>query len=182
MVTSITDLANQVGFKGTPSHRTAEPKMAVLQSVNNSVPNQSNITTSVDCYVSGQYVQRNGKVIEVTQRYQIFVSYGQATQFATMDQVRNRIIQDFEGKYGKSFNVVNTHVPTLPVPTKPVLPGTTPGQSGDIEMYAGSGLFRDMTEFEKTRYDIKTQRVQSQTNIESIKDRYKDKTGRRFSK
>ena len=49
-------------------------------------------------------------------------------------------------------------------------------------MYAGSGLFRDMTEFEKTRYDIKTQRVQSQTNIESIKDRYKDKTGRRFSK
>jgi hypothetical protein len=171
-MSDIRQLANEVGFKGTPNHRIAEPSsVRTLPVIDNSVPTQSNVRTSVDCYVSGQYVQKNGKVTEVTQRYTIFVAYSNQTQMQTMQQVRDRIISDFEAKYGKTFNVTNTFVPGLPVPQKD-LPGTGAGGVAPLEMYRGSDMFREMTRHERARYDIGTQKKQATVNIGNIKTRY----------
>lgn len=169
---SIREIASQVGFKGSSRHRIAEPsQVRTLPVIDNSTPTQSNVRTSIDCYVSGQYVQRSGSIMEVTQRYTIFVAYSQHTQQATMSNVRDRIISDFQDKYGNSFNITNTFVPGLPLP-KPQLPGVGPGGVAPLEMYEGTDLFRQMTKYEKARYEIGTQRKQASTNIGSIKKRY----------
>jgi len=173
MVSKIQEIANNVGFKGTPQHRIAEPSTVhTLPVVDNSVMTQSNVRTSVDCYVSGQYVHRTGKVIEVTQRYSIFVAYSKGTQMQTMAQIRDRITNDFHAKYGTSFNVTNAFVPGIPVPKDKELEGTPRGEAGPLEMYRGSDMFREMTRYEKSRYEIGTQREMAKMNIKSIKDRY----------
>lgn len=173
MAKTIGELARQVGFKGTPQHKIAEPSTArTLPTIDNAVPNQPKVVTSVDCYVSGQYVQRDGKIIEVTQRYQIFISYTRDSQLQTMKEVRARIVNDFEQKYGKTFNVASVYVPTLPIP-KPDAQKKPQKEVKPLEFYRGSDMFREMTRFEKMRYDIGTEREKARTNIRSIRDRYR---------
>ena len=169
MPISIKEIADQSGFRGPISHRRAEPVgVRNLPVIDNSDQFNRSVRTSVDCYVSGQYVQSNGRVMEVTQRYTVFVSYNKETQFISMQQVRDRITTDFADKYGKSFNVSNVFVPDLPVPVS----APTGGTSDDEVMYGGSRMFREMTSYEKKRYEIGTERLKADTNIESIKKRY----------
>ena len=173
MPTTIGELAKTVGFRGTMQHRLAEPSyVRTLPIIDNSSPVASNVRTSVDCYVSGQYVSRTGNVIEVTQRYTIFVSYHKGTQVPTLNQVRDRIMADFEAKYGSTFNVTNVFVPLLPVPKSEVLPGVGKGTIGDMYLYGGSNLFRAMTSYEKARHEIGTQKQMAKTNIGNIRQRY----------
>jgi len=173
MVSKIQELAKTVGFRGTPNHRVAEPSTVhTLPVVDNALPTRSNVRTSVDCYVSGQYVNSTGKIIEVNQRYSIFVSYTRETQMQTMKQIRDRITGDFQEKYGTGFNITNAFVPGLPVPKEQEIEGIGEGGVGQLEMYRGSGMFRDMTRFERARYEIGTQREIAKINIEAIKDRY----------
>ena len=121
---SIKELAQTVGFKGPSNRRIAEPSsVKTLTPIDNAIPGQATIRTSVDCYVSGQYVSQKGaRSIEVTQRYTIFVAYSKSTQLATMNQVRDRILQDFQGRYGSTFNISNVFVQNLPVPRKADIP------------------------------------------------------------
>ena len=182
----IAEIGQTVGWKGTPAHRTAEPStVRTLPVIDNSNRYASNVRTSVDCYVSGQYVQRNGRVLEVTQRYTIFVAYSKETQLSTMNQVRDRVLSDFQAKYGGTFNVINVQVPQLPVPRSEQIPGVPPDKDA-MQLYGGSELFQDemirgtpnrifreMTKYEKLRYDVGTERAKAKTNIESIRKRYK---------
>ena len=164
MVT-INELAKSVGFTGQPNHKIAEPgQIRTLPIVDNSVPTRKNVTTSVDCYVSGQYVQKNGAIIEVTQRYTIFVSYSKDTQRQTMQQVNTRIVGDFEARYGGTFNVSTVFVPDLPIPIE--------DKAEPLELYGGTDMFRQMSRFEKMRTDIYQERLKERTNIRSIKSRY----------
>ena len=168
MPISIKEIANQTGFRGPVSHRRADPiDVRSLPVIDNADAFNKAVRTSVDCYVSGQYVQRNGRVLEVTQRYTIYVSYTKETQNETMQQVRDKIARDFQEKYGNNFNISNIYVPNLPIPMKEQRP-----EVGDEQMYGGSSLFRDMTKYEKARYDIGTERLKANVNIESIKKRY----------
>lgn len=168
MPISIKEIANQTGFRGPISHRRAEPMdVRTLPVIDNADSFNKSVRTSVDCYVSGQYVQRNGRVLEVTQRYTVYVSYTKESQYGTMQQVRDRIARDFQEKYGNNFNISNIYVPTLPVPV-----GGIEKEPGEEQMYGGSRMFRDMTKFEKARYDIGTERLKAGINIESIKKRY----------
>jgi hypothetical protein len=169
MPISIKELADQTGFKGPISHRRAEPgEVRGLPVIDNSDSFSTPVRTSVDCYVSGTYVQPNGRTMEVQQRYTVFVAYNKDSQFATMNMVRDRIVRDFEDKYGKSFNVSNVFVPDLPVPVDaPPKP-----EAGDAEMYGGSRLFREMTKYEKARYEVAGERLKADVNIRSIKARY----------
>ena len=157
--------------RGTASHKLIDAGApASLPIIDNAMPGQSPVRTSIDCYVSGQYVGKGGKIIEVTQRYTIFVSYSKSTQLQTMNEARGRIIADFESRYGKTFNISTVYLPTLPVP----LTGTLPPEIKDAaQFYGGSEMFRAMTRWEKTRYDIGTQREMAKVNIESIRKRYK---------
>jgi hypothetical protein len=171
----IADIANTVGWRGTPNRRYAEPaKEQQSQVIDNSNPYSSNIRTSIDCYISGAYVTSDGKSFEITQRYSIFVAYNRQTQLATMQQVRNRIISDFEQKYGNSFNITQVYVPNLPMPVSKVLPGLKPGQDVPMEMYFGSRHFKKaVPPHMKARFDVQTEREKAKVNIESIRRRYK---------
>lgn len=172
-MSQIGEIARTVGFKGTPTHRIAEPStVRTLAVVDNTDPtSQANVRTSVDCYVSGTYISRNGKQFEVTQRYTIFVAYSKATQAQTMTQARDRIMGDFQARYGSTFNVSSVYVPPLIVPTGPI-PGVQEG-AAPAELYMGSRLYKQMTAYEKQRYDVGTERQKSRVNIESIRKRYR---------
>lgn len=163
---TIQELARTVGFRGGAGHKIAEPsQIATLPVIDNAIPTKQAVRTSVDCYVSGQYTQKDGKVMEVTQRYSIFVSYSNSTQVQTMTQVRDRVLQDFESKYGKTFNVSNVFVPTLP---------NVRDEAQPMEMYGGTQLYRkeSLPKYEKYRYDIGTEKAKTRINIRSIKSRY----------
>lgn len=164
MVT-IRELASSAGFKGTSNNRTAEPQ------VNRNLPVIDNargvagpkISTSIDCYVSGEYVSRKGQRMVVVQRYSIFVSYGQSTQAQTMQQVRGRIVQDFSEKYGMQFNVANVHVPDLLTPER--------APTADAEQfYRGSEEWR--LRIARASFDIGTERSKVTKNVNNIRRRY----------
>lgn len=163
----IAELAKSTGFKGTPSHRIAEPgaveSLAPIDNSNRS--GRGNIRTSVDCYVSGQYVAKGGKLFEVQQRYTVFVSYSQDSQLETMKTVRDRITSDFQAKYGRTFNVTSVYVQPLPL-------APDPASAQAQTVYGGSRLFKEMTRESRARYEIETQRLQAKTNIGSIRGRY----------
>lgn len=168
-LTTIGELAKSPGFKGTPQNKLAEPDgVRTIPVIDNTLPVGKNMRTSIDCYVSGQYIQPNGKVIEVRQRYTIFVGYHRETQAQTMAEVRNRIISDFDARYGGTFNVSTVHVPDIPA--APVAAGPE-----DEQLYQGSGLWRRevMPPYEKERFDIATEKIKAATNIKNLRDRYR---------
>ena len=169
---SIKELADNTGFKGSNYHKIAEPtdvrNLPVID--NTSRFSKSNVRTSIDCYVAGQYVQRNGKIIEVMQRYSVFISYNQDTQYETLSEARKRIIDDFDAKYGRNFNVTTVFVPAVPAPATD-LPQEQ-GQVTDLQFYGGSKLFRGMTKYERYRYDVGTEKDVHETNLDNIKKRY----------
>lgn len=90
----------------------------------------------------------------------------------TMSEVRSRITEDYESRYGTTFNISTVHVPDLPVPRTDILPGTAPGGAAPLEMYRGTDMFRNMTRYEKMRFDVGTEKVKSTINIRSIRQRY----------
>jgi hypothetical protein len=170
LATKISELASRTGFKGTPQHRIAEPSsIKTLPPIDNTIPGKPNIRTSVDCYVSGQYVQKKGKILEVTQRYQIFVSYSHATQLETMKQLRELISNDFRERYERSFNISTVFIPELRPPAE-TSKEQKPAES--MEIYGGSRMFRSITRYQRARFDIGTQRLTARSNIENIRKRY----------
>lgn len=140
--------------------------------IDNTDPVAANVRTSIDCYVSGQYVGKGGKSFEVKQRYTIFVSYGQRTQMQTMSQVRNAIANDFSQKYGMQFTISSVYVPSLITP-KPDAPGVKKGEEQPIEFYLGSGSFRRMTRYEKYHADVDAERVRHNVTLKDVRSRYK---------
>jgi hypothetical protein len=142
--------------------------------IDNAEPSGPNVSTSVDCYVSGQYLGRNGQTIEVTQRYTVFAQYGKNTQAQTVNQIRDAIINDFNSRFGRQFNVANVYVPGLPIPKdEAVKQGVAPGEVAPVEFYYGSGTFRDQTRYARLRWDIGTQNKIRDVNVRGLKDRYK---------
>lgn len=148
--------------------RHAEPShIRTLPVIDNSMPHGQNVRTSVDCYVSGQYVQRNGKSLSVTQRYSIFVSYGRESQVNTLKEVRERVAADFQERYGGTFNITTIHVPDLKTPVD------VPNYGDDMNLYGGSQSFkRQLGNYEKMRLDVGTERLKERLNVGSIRNRY----------
>jgi hypothetical protein len=174
MADDIKQIASSVGWRGSPNWKTAEPAHnRALPVIDNSNPYANNVRTSIDCYVSGSYFGKNGKTFEVVQRYTVFVAYSKETMPATLQAVRQQIVMDFEAKYGKTFNVTNVYVPDLRVPKDEKLPGLKTGQDVPIEMYMGSSMFRDLSRYERMKLDVGTEKLKAQTNIASIRKRYK---------
>jgi len=169
----IAELADTSGWRGAPTDRQTEPGVVTaLPMVDNSNRFSNTVRTSIDCYVSGTYVTRKGGQFTVRQRYTIFVAYNKDTQAATMSQVRARIMGDFQAKYGKMFNVTNVFVPGLPVPKDDRVIGLKPGAEIPQELYFGSALFKQMSKFERVRYEIGTERSKASGNIDAIRKRY----------
>jgi len=132
---------------------------------------ENNISTSVDCYVSGHYTDSEGKRLIVKQRYTVYVKYGKSTLAAAMSDVRNQIIRDFQMKY-PGLIVDDTFVPAM------IAPLGREGISADEGFYYGSKMFREMTKSERLRYNLGTATEMYKKNIKTIEQRYRGFTTR----
>lgn len=177
----IRDLASSGRLKGSQYHRVADlpSDKGAAPVINNADPGAPSISTSVDCYVSGQYLGSKGQTIDVVQRYTVYVSYSARTQAQTMSEVRDRITADFQSKYGKTFNVGNVYIPSLKAPR--MNPSgdlmwqqdhVGPGQIAPGMFYEGARTFKQETRTERKRFEIDTIKSIARTNIGSVKRRY----------
>lgn len=162
---TIKEIAATTGFRGTSSRRTAEPVVDTkLSSVDVSSPADKNtISTSIDCYVAGEYIGRKGNSLEVRQRYQIFVKYGSSSQIQAMEQVRTRIMDDFSNRFGQ-FNITSVYVE----PLSPVQ--AMPDPADDMQLYDGRDVWR--TAIARASFEIGTEEEKAKRNITNIKRRY----------
>ena len=168
---TIRELASSGLFRGTTQHRVAEPSVhRQLTPIDNAEPTGPNIRTSVDVYVSGQYLGKKGKIVEIIQRYSVYVAYGRNTQARTMSQVRETVLNDFQSEYGGQFNVSNVRIGDLPFPRAEGV--VMPDEVAPMEFYVGSGAFRDATRTQRIRWEIGSQKNIARTNIGSIRRRY----------
>lgn len=159
---TVADIARTTGFRGSGAMRSAEPvEIRTLPVIDNGdmVDPARNVSTSIDCYVAGHYIGRKGQRLEVVQRYTLYVRYNPETQVATMQQVRSRIMEDFNARYGQ-FALSNIYVPELPAPVI-AAPEYT---------YAGRDAWA--ARIRRASYEIGGEREKTQFNIEKIRRKY----------
>jgi hypothetical protein len=154
-------------FRGTRFHKTADLQSAQQYSIDHSGGRKNSIYTSVDCYVSGTYTDKEGKTLEVIQRYTVYVAYNRDTQMTAMNETRQRIMQDFERNFPWA-RVSDVFIPEAKF-IKPLGDGAMVQDEG---FYYGSSLFRDMSRIDVARYKMSTERDIYKTNIKGIKRRY----------
>lgn len=128
-------------------------------------PNTNNISTSIDCYVSGHYVDRNGNVLEVKQRYTVYISYHKESLTQAIAALRQRILDDFQNKY-PGMKIDDTFIPEL------VRPLGEEGITEDIGFYYGSQMFKALTKSQKLDTALKSAADMYRRNLGTIKDRY----------
>ena len=159
------ELAVTTGFRGSASRRTAEPQITSgLNTIDVSSPaDRKTVSTSLDCYVAGEYIGRGGKSLEVRQRYQIFVKYGDSSQMQAMERVRNSIMDDFASRFGQ-FNITSVYVE----PVEPVRVAPAPADS--MQLYDGRDVWR--TAIARASFEIGTEEEKARYNISNIKRRY----------
>jgi hypothetical protein len=104
-----------------------------LPSVENVKQGERSISTTVDCYVSGEYVTKDGKTFKIRQRYSIAIKYSRSTLNEVMQRLRNAIQSEFTATYsGDGFQISDVFVPLLTAPTA----------YQTVEFYRGSKYWR----------------------------------------
>lgn len=163
---SFDSFIERLKISGGKRHRFAEAvDIDKSKVVDMSEPLKNNISTSVDAYVSGHYTDRNGNVLEVKQRYTIFVSYSKDSLFQAIPAIKKRMLDDFQQKY-PGMNIDDTFVPNLIAPL---------GQQGMIEdeaFYFGSKLFKELTRVQSRGLALGSAADMYKRNIDTIKKRY----------
>lgn len=159
---TVADIARTTGFRAGPGIRSAQPPevrdLSVIDNGDAFRP-ERNVSSSVDCYVAGHYVGGKGQRLEVVQRYTIYVRYSSESQMQTMQQIRSRIMDDFNARYGE-FALSNIFVPELEAPVS-AAPEFT---------YAGREAW--MARIQRATYDVRGEQEKSGYNIEKIRRRY----------
>jgi len=177
----IRELASAGQLRGGGQHKQADPPTErQLRVIDLADPGAPRVSTGVDAYVAGQYLGRNGKTIDVTQRYTVYVSYSARTQQQAVQQAREEVLKHFQEKYGSTFNVTNVYLQDVPraraAGTMGDLLGidgeVAPGQVAPMQFYLGGEVFKSMTRVNRIRWEIGSQRSIARTNIGSIRRRY----------
>jgi hypothetical protein len=164
---TINDIARTKGFVGSKYHKFADMGVNQQYSVDHSEGKKNSVYTSVDCYVSGSYAGNDGKSTEVKQRYTVYVSYNRETQKLAMNEVRQRIVDDFSHNYPE-FRVADIFIPEA----KFITPLGDEGLVEDMQFYHGSDLFKAMSRIDVAQYKIQTERDIYRNNVKNIKKRY----------
>lgn len=127
--------------------------------------NPVGITTSVDCYVSGTYVAAGGKSVDVKMRFTVYISYNEETQQEAMNQLRTEVMEQFRREF-PNFKVTDVFVPLhdLPKPEVKI--------SEEDMLYYGSRAFKQITNYQKVRYELGTAGDIYRENRKIIRDRY----------
>ncbi len=107
------------------------------------MPGERKIDTTVDCYVTGQYIDSKGKLFSIKQRYSIRIVYSTSTMHEVMQELRARLVSEFEVKYSQfDFNVTDVFIPEM-ISLSPVMPE---------EEYRGRRLWKLVTRIERRSY------------------------------
>lgn len=164
----LTAILKRSRVTGTKMHRQALAPDNNNIAIDFSGTTKNNVNTSVDCYVSGSYTSKDGKTIDVKQRYTIFVSYNRDTQKQAMDEVRKRIIADFTTNFSE-FSITDVFIPE----SKFITPLGDSGKTEEAEFYYGSEMFKQLSRIDVGRYKITTERAIHTQRVGKIKDRYR---------
>jgi hypothetical protein len=166
-MTSIGEIARTKGFTGGKYHKFAELDLNQKYSVDHSGGQKNSVYTSVDCYISGTYTTNDGKVSEIRQRYTVYVAYNRETQRLAMNEVRQRMVEDFAANYPE-FRVADVFIPEA----KFITPMGNEGLVENVSFYHGSELFKAMSRIDVAQYKIQTERDIYRNNVRNIKKRY----------
>jgi hypothetical protein len=114
-------------------------------------PSETPITTTIDCFITGTYIDQKGKMFTIRQRYSVTITYSSSTVVQAMARIRDRLIQKFQAE-NESFMVGDIFIPELQreVPFK-----TTPEP---IYTYRGGKLWRYLTRIEEGKFKIGLQK------------------------
>jgi len=161
---TFSEIFKKHNFRGSKSNKVASPESEIV--LDYSEPNKANISTSVDCYVSGQYVSTNS-VLEVNFRFNIYVKYSADTVDEAMAGVRQRVEQDFQREF-PGFELTSVIIPK----ERFIIPTARGSMSEDEFFYYGSNLYKRITQMDQARFDMRVHRDIYDKNIDIVKDRY----------
>ena len=159
-------IIERLKISGGKRHRFGEAiDIDQSQVIDYSSTTRNNISTSVDCYVSGHYTDKMGNVLEVKQRYTIYISYNSETIHQALAELRKRMLDDFTRKYS-GLTVDDVFVPELMIPQ---------GREGLIEeeqFYYGSKLFKQMSMVQQRNFKLDSAADMYRRNLGTIRKRY----------
>jgi len=152
-------------FTGTSSRRyTEEPNDEVVLDFQEE--GEKSISLSLDAYVSGQYVSRGGRSVEVMFRFNVYVRYSESTMQQAMSAVRAKLIEKFKKEFpGFDATTIFVDPNKWRVPKEP-----TPAE--EVGFYKGTDYWRRLMGTEYARYEIKTRKAIYDTSVSNIKKRY----------
>ena len=64
---------------------------STLPSVDYANPREKEITTTIDCFCTGTYIDQRGKMFTIRQRYSIEITYSNSTIIETMKDRRGKV-------------------------------------------------------------------------------------------
>lgn len=166
-MTTISELAEQHGFKGTAYHRYSEIGTGKQFTIDETVSGENSITTRIDCYISGSYIGNDGKSLEIKQRYTIYIAYSASTQRMAMERVRSIIMQDFESNFPQ-FSVQDVFIPE----EKFITPLGKEGRVESEEFYYGTDLFKRLARRDIAQYKLRTERDIYRSRTTQIRKKY----------
>jgi hypothetical protein len=164
---SIKEIAADHPFKGQKFHKFSDLGVNSKYSIDHSGGKKNSIYTSIDCYVSGSYISNTGQSLEIKQRYTVYVAYNRETQKVAMNEVRQKIIDDFSMNFPQ-FRVSDVFIPE----TKFITPLGDDGVVENAEFYHGSNLYKAMSRIDVAQYKVEMEKNIYKSNVKSIKKRY----------
>lgn len=120
------------------------------------------ISTTVDCYVTGTYITREGKLFSIKQRYSIDVSYTRDDIIEVMSRIRQMIMEKFKAEHPE-YNISDVFIPELLSPRNIPEPAY---------FYRGGKLYRYLTRFSEGRYILQTEKEIYKSVAKKIIKRY----------
>lgn len=164
---TIKEIAQDHGFKGQKFHKFSDLGVNSKYSIDHSGGKKNSVYTSIDCYVAGSYIGPTGKSLEIKQRYTVYVAYNRDTQKIAMNEVRQKIIDDFSMNFPQ-FRISDIFIPEA----KFITPLGDDGIVENAEFYQGSEMFKAMSRIDVAQYKVDMEKNIYKSNVKSIKKRY----------
>lgn len=160
----VKDKWNLFDWSGPNKARSGEiSRPKTLPSLDYSSEKEKPIITTVDCYVTGTYIDNKGKIFTIRERYSIDITYSNSTIIEAMARVRQLLISKFQ-EDNPSFEIGRIFIPELPPEMKRI---PEPKYT-----YRGGRVYRYMTRIEEGKLMLGTEKDIYKSRAERIIKRY----------
>ncbi len=125
---------------------------------------ERSIETTVDCYVTGSYVdQQKGKVFQIRQRYSIDITYSNSSLVRSTNFVRQEIIRRFE-QDNDNFSINEVIIPDL----RKIVPEAP----DPILFTGGSRIWKRITRVEEGKLALRREKDIYKSRARRLIERY----------